>query len=517
MTENRASIFRLFLFILMFFFFSPTHVSGTEEPLSTIPRIIRVPEDWSLIQSAIDQAEDGDVVLVSPGLYHENIELSGKTITLASLYYTSGNSEYIDQTVIDGGGGSAVVSVMSSVGAETAIIGFTIQNGDDGVSAWADFYFTNNRVINNNDGIDYEGGGGICQSNIFENNRDDGIDLDGSTAIVIEDNIITTNGDDGIEIRLHQYSGPILNIAILNNRITFNGEDGIQLIDYPDISDRIFRIERNLIQGNSMAGFGAMSDGNTIENFEGASIPERVFFLNNTVVDNDHGVSGGDNMITLNNIVSGSTNIALKNVDGDSAVSHNLFWGNGTDIQGSNFVSSTTILADPLLDENYRLAEGSPAIDIGTDLFVWDSEVVFVLQPDAYSGVAPDLGAYEIGVPTTPLLVATRDGQDLRLDWSEVDQDIWGNPITIENYEVWRSSESYFDPMDSQCNCINIATLNERKYSDMNVFGDTSNYFYRVIAVNFGGRSDGSNIVGKFDFSLMLPLILLDSVDRNEI
>ncbi len=54
-----------------------------------------------------------------------------------------------------------------------------------------------------------------------------------------------------------------------------------------------------------------------------------------------------------------------------------------------------TILENPLLDVNYRLMSGSPAIDAGTAFFTWNSEIVLDLQPDVYSGVAPDVGAYE--------------------------------------------------------------------------------------------------------------------------
>jgi hypothetical protein len=362
-------------------------------PLQMGQQIINVPGDAPTIQAGIDLASDGDLVLVAPGLYQENIELTGKTITLASHFQTTQDPSFIDQTIIDGAGQS-VITVRSSVGPETKIVGFTIQNGDDGITALGKLHILNNRFTGNRDAIDYERGGGFCRLNVFENNSDDAIDLDGPTEVTIEDNIIRNNNDDGMEIRIHSYSGPTLNIIIRRNIIIGSGEDGIQLIDYGDLSDRFILIERNVIKDSAMVGLGLMNNGVTKEDFRGASILERIHLFNNTFINNDHGVTGGDNLIALNNIFVGSPNLALKNVDGKSIAAYNLFWGNGTNQQSSNVDTSHTILADPHLDANDRLSPGSPAIDAGLAFF-WNSEIVLDLRPNEYSGVNPDLGAYE--------------------------------------------------------------------------------------------------------------------------
>jgi parallel beta-helix repeat protein len=424
---HRWNIKRILLYTILIGIFL-TCTSGTSELRHTnritnakaiSPSTIHVPQDQPTIQDGINAAADGDLVLVAPGEYFENILISGKTITLASQFHTSGDKGFIDQTIIDGGGGTPI-TVAGIVGSGTEIIGFTIQNGTDGISADAKLDILNNRFTGNGDAIDYEGGGGNCLNNVFENNSDDAIDLDGSTEAIIENNIIRNNGDDGIEIRLHGYSGPTLNIIIRDNIISGNDEDGIQLIDYSDISDRFFLIERNLIESNAMVGLGLMDNGYTAEDYRAASIPEPIYLVNNTFSGNPYAVTGGINLIALNNIFVNSSTLALKDLDGGPAGSiaaYNLFWNNDTDHSGSNIDSFTTIYDDPLLDASYHLQIGSPAIDAGTDYFEWNGDIVLDIPPSGYVGTAPELGRYEVVTfpPNEPSTVNAESDQIITL------------------------------------------------------------------------------------------------------
>jgi hypothetical protein len=302
-------------------------------PIFLFSNTIHVPDQYTAIQLGINAATDGDTVLVAPGFYSERLKLEDKTIILASHFIISNDPEMIQNTIIDGKG--ETVLEIKDVGEQTSVIGFTIQNGDDGIYSEAKFNLLHNRIIKNKDGIDYENySGGLCRYNIFENNKDDAIDLDDFPDIIIEDNILRNNEDDGIEIRLHKYDGPKITCIIRRNLISGNGEDGIQFIDYPDISNRVFYVMNNVIEKTEMAAIGCMRDGNTKEDYQAADIPERIYLINNTIADNRFGITGGDNMVIVNNIIMNTKKIALKSVNGNSKIAYNLM----ENIEGTTIV-----------------------------------------------------------------------------------------------------------------------------------------------------------------------------------
>jgi parallel beta-helix repeat protein len=357
-----------------------------------------VPGDFSSIQAAHETADSGDTILVAPGTYIGPIFIS-KAITVASHFLVSGDEDFVRSTILDGGGGAFVITIPSGVEGRPTIQGFTIQNGLDGITANAMFNLLNCVVRLTVDAVDYEdGSGGLVQYCTFELNLDDGIDLDDAVDIVIEDNVIRNNGDDGIEIRMQDYSGPTLNVIIKRNEIHGNAQDGIQLIHYGNPTNRSFEITHNYIYDNVDAGIGMMNEKTTNEDFRAADIPETVIVCNNTFANNSHGISGGDNTVALNNIFVGHSVTAVKNVDANSQLAFNLFFGNGTDNSGSNVDGGTSVIADPLLTVNLELPEGSSAIDAGTAFFAMMGMPVLDLPRSDFSGAAPDMGAFEFGI-----------------------------------------------------------------------------------------------------------------------
>jgi hypothetical protein len=91
--------------------------------------ILEVPNDYDTIQEAIDYSIDGDTILVQQGEYFENINFSGKNITVTSNYLFSQDPEDISSTLINGNSVDTVVRFINNEGSAARIIGFSIVNG----------------------------------------------------------------------------------------------------------------------------------------------------------------------------------------------------------------------------------------------------------------------------------------------------------------------------------------------------------------------------------------------------
>jgi len=126
--------------------------------------IINVPSHQPTIQDGINAATNSDTVHVQPGLYVENINFSGKLITVGSLFLTTQDTTYISSTIIDGNSSGRVVTFSNGENTTAVLCGFTITNGSADYGGGICCYGSspslwNVSIFDNTASYD---GGGIC-------------------------------------------------------------------------------------------------------------------------------------------------------------------------------------------------------------------------------------------------------------------------------------------------------------------------------------------------------------------
>ena len=82
---------------------------------------------YNWIQLAIDDADSGDVIVVQPGTYPENIDFKGKNLTVRSI--DPEDSATVAATVINGSNLGSVVTFSGGEDASCMLVGFTITGG----------------------------------------------------------------------------------------------------------------------------------------------------------------------------------------------------------------------------------------------------------------------------------------------------------------------------------------------------------------------------------------------------
>lgn len=401
--------------------------------------LIKVPGDHPTIQAAIDAAQPGDIIQVSPGTYNENLRLD-KAVSLTAANFDQINPVN-NNTVIDGQTGSTTITIPSGLSQMPAIRGFVIRNGNTAIQTGSPFiaefnYFNGSNVL-----VHYQaGGGGANRNNVYFGSRDDAIRLENiDRPLLVENNRIMYAGGDGIEIDIPAAAIPaaLTEVDIWNNMILGSRADGIQFIDHagsPPNTNRRFVITGNLVANSQRAGLGVISSPATAEDYSGADSQEAIRVFNNTFYGNDVGISGGDNLVAFNNIIGNSVARGVSRVQGqagaNSVVAHTLFFGNAVDAQDATLGEGIITGLDPLfaaspnpgpdgtwatVDDDFSgllLPAGSPAIDRGVTQYLAASGEAVPADPlSGFTGAAPDLGWREFGSPAfitaTPTLVPT--------------------------------------------------------------------------------------------------------------
>ncbi|HEY3475964.1 MAG TPA: hypothetical protein VGK56_15235, partial [Anaerolineales bacterium] len=389
--------------------------------------VLRVPEDFPTIQAAISAAEVADIIQVRAGTYRENLIIDRPVTVTAETF--DGANPANNTTVIDGGTGAAAITIPPNLTEMPIIRGFAITGANVGIQSSSPFIAEFNLFLSSTDQVNYQwGSGGINRNNVYFKAGDDAIHLDNTDrTLLIENNRIMYATDDGIEANLQDRPSPpaMVDVNIWNNMFIGNREDGIQLIDFPgepQNTNRRFVIVGNLFANSLKAGIGLMPNTNSLEDFSGADMIEPVRILNNTFYGNNHGISGGDNLIALNNIITNSTGRGVWRVQGppgaNSVVAYTLFFNNTLDADQSTMGPGIITGQDPLfsaapnpgpdgawetVDDDFSgllLQPASPAIDRGIAQYTAASGELIPANPIiGFIGEAPDLGWREFGSP----------------------------------------------------------------------------------------------------------------------
>ena len=204
--------------------------------------------DFSNIQAAIDEANPGDVIIVSPGTYHENINFRGKAITVTGTHphYPS----VVADTVISADG----IVVTASNG---SLLGFTIRGSTgvyfDGYSPTIRYC----RIIASNFAIEayVKGHEHPPSTPLIENNvlnSRSGMFLDhiysaGGVSAIIRNNVIIA-GDSGSGTGIYYR---MQSVATITGNIITNFERGIYFTYGSKDEERKKLITHNDVWGNT--------------------------------------------------------------------------------------------------------------------------------------------------------------------------------------------------------------------------------------------------------------------------
>ncbi len=317
---------------------------------------IRVPADAPTIQAGIDGAENGDTVLVFPGVYNENIDFKGKAITV-----TSGAKSFAEAatTIINVVGDGAGVTFDNGETAAATLNGFTVQNAH-----------TDPANCSQGEGVYINGASPTISNNAIVNNTIYGIYITGQSSPIIEGNDVkgthydTTdvpschslgNGGAGI-ILVNAASPEIIGNTIEDNICDTTGSTLSQGAGVVVASTQRLLLKSNIIRNNIANGDGAIA-GFTFNSF---TMVQNLIYGNSTNQGGGIFLSGTYQMPTrptlteINNTIYGIQEM-IYSFD-PSTIENNIFSGAGLEC------ADPVSLASPFtIRNNDNFTEGTPS------------------------------------------------------------------------------------------------------------------------------------------------------------
>jgi len=329
--------------------------------------IINIPADYPTIQEGINVTVDGDTVLVQPGIYIETINYNGKNIIVASLFYTTQDTSYISQTIIDGNNNERIVSFTNGETEEAKLIGLTIRNG---------YSYNNNQQNAGGVGIYILNSSPSIENNIIENNNSYwyvngcGLGLQNSSAKIINNTIRNNNGGYyGGGIYVYQSENVIIENNVIYDHFTVSGYGadygaGICLNQSNNIM-----IKKNLIYDNIV---GAGGSGIAFKSSSGFIYGNTIFNNSNSEYGNNIFIDSYSTVEIKNSVLwSDDTNFGVEIADlGIVSVSYSNIKDS---YDGIGNISRNPLFVD-MINRDFHLTLQSPCINSGDPASEYDAD-----------------------------------------------------------------------------------------------------------------------------------------------
>ena len=231
-------------------------------------------EPYATIEFAISLATAGDTILVGPGTYTDNIQISNaKRLTIGSHYLTTLDTSYISSTILDGGGStSSPVLQFKANSDSTHFSGFTLTN-----SAYAGVYCntsTSLHLVKTNK---------VSHSIISNNSGNGGVQIEYSN-LILSNVVIKDNSDKGGLVVYYNSHADVSNSIIENNSGSGNYTAGITTTTYADLD-----ISNSIIRNNSGEGIDAYLGTITAENLTIEGNGGNGIYVNNASISINRG------------------------------------------------------------------------------------------------------------------------------------------------------------------------------------------------------------------------------------
>ena len=396
-----------------------------------------VPGGYATIQQAIQDCNDGDVVVVEPGTYFETINFLGKNIVVTGT--DPDDPDIVAATVIDGDGDGSAVTFANGETSEAVLAGFTITGGYGTVNSifgeeivWGAGIFVadasptvkGNLIVNNHGPLEFTNEGMPITLSYGV-----GISCIESAAIITNNIIKNNSGYAGGGIMT--YSERNISPTIINNLIYDNSAlvGGAAVLLYTG------RLVNNTIVGNDASVPPFPAGAGFAGNIYAASEPEfgQCVIVNNIICNAKSGggmfsAGSGEDLIAFNNVWNNTGgNYGMQNPQTGEQIIDGAVDRTGKD----GNISEDPLFVNPQ-GNDYHLQMDSPCISAGDPNFVPEPGQTDIDGEDRIYAVRVDMGADEYVGYVKPVAYA---GPDLHVAGLEL--------ITLDG-----SGSFNYDPCD---------------------------------------------------------------------